>query len=98
MRGGAELGARQLQEAVPTQEVDGGHLLALAAVEARQAAADGLAGLHQALGAVLAVPLVAGARLQQDHRRRVLAEQPAGRARGKMAYCSLFGFTTEGGF
>lgn len=83
MRGGAELGARQLQEAVPTQEVDGGHLLALAAVEARQAAADGLAGLHQALGAVLAVPLVTGAGLQQDHGWRVLAEQPAGRASGE---------------
>lgn len=80
MRCGAELGARQLQEAVPTQEVDGGHLLALAAIEARQAAADGLASLHQALGAVLAIPLVAGARLQQDHRWRVLAEQPAVRA------------------
>lgn len=97
MRGGAELGARQLQVAVPTQEVDGGHLLALAAIEARQAAADGLAGLHQALGAVLAVPLVAGARLQQDHRRRVLAEQPAGRANGETTYCYCLHLMKNGG-
>lgn len=76
MRGGTELGAWQLHVAVPTQEVNGGHLLTLAAIETGQAAANRLSGFHQALSTVLAVPLVAGTRLQQDHRRRVLAEQP----------------------
>lgn len=75
MGGRAEFGARQLHVSVSTQEVNGGQLLAFAAVEARHAAADGLPGSHQALGAVLAVGLVTGAGLQQDHRRRVLAEQ-----------------------
>lgn len=78
MRRGPELRARQLHESVSTQEVNGGHLVTFAAVETGHAAADGLPSNHQALGAVLAVGLVAGAGLQQDHWRRVLAEQPAG--------------------
>ena len=77
MRCGAELRAWQLHVPIPAQEVNGGNLLTFAAVETGHAAADGLPSNHQALGAVLAVGLVAGAGLQQDHWRRVLAEQAA---------------------
>lgn len=77
MRGGTELRAWQLHVPIPTQEVNGGHLLTFVAVETGHAAADGLPSNHQALGTVLAVRLVAGAGLQQDHWRRVLTEQPA---------------------
>lgn len=75
MRSGTELRARQLQICIPTQEVNSGHLVTFDAVETGHAAANGLPSNHQALGAILAVRLVAGARLQQDHRWRVLTEQ-----------------------
>jgi len=55
MRRGTELRARQLHVSIPTQEVNGGHLVTFVAVETGHAAADGLPGNHQALGAVLAV-------------------------------------------
>lgn len=72
-----EFCARQLHVPIATQEVNGGHLVAFAAIETGHAAADGLPGNHQALGTVLAVGLVAGAGLQQDHWWWVLAEQAA---------------------
>lgn len=55
MCGGTELRARQLHVPIPTQEVNGGHLVTFVAVETGHAAADGLPGDHKALGAVLAV-------------------------------------------
>lgn len=75
--GGAELGAGQLHVAIATQEVNRGHLVTFAAVETRQAAAHGLPSHQQTLGAILAVGLVTWAGLQQDHWRRILAEEPA---------------------
>lgn len=83
MCGGTELCAWQLHVAIPTQEVNGGHLVTLAAIETGHAAADGLPSYHQALGTVLAVRLVTGARLQQDHWWRVLAEQPTAGGGGR---------------
>lgn len=74
---GAEFRARQLHVRVTAQEVNGGHLVALVAVETGEAAADGFPSNYQTLRAVLAVRLVTGARLQQDHWWGVLAEQPA---------------------
>lgn len=78
MRGGTELCAWQLHKPIPPQEVNSGHFVTFAAVEAGHAAANGLPSNHQALGTILAVRLVAGARLQQDHWRRVLTEQTTG--------------------
>lgn len=82
MSRGTELRAGKLHVPIPTQEVNRGHLVAFVAVETGHAAAHGLPGDHQALGAVLAVRLVAGAGLEQDHWRRVLAEQAAVRKEG----------------
>lgn len=76
MRCGTELCAWQLHVPIPTQEVNSGYLVTFAAVETGHAAANRLPSNHQALGAILAVRLVAGTRLQQDHWRRVLTEQP----------------------
>lgn len=77
MRGGTKLRSRQLHVAVPAEEVNRGHLVTFAAVETGHASTDGLPGNQQALGAVLAICLVARAGLQQDHWRRILAEEPA---------------------
>lgn len=74
---GAELCAWQLHVPVPTQEMHSGHLFTFAAIETGHAAANRLPSNDQALGTVLAVRLVAGTRLQQDHWRRVLTEQAA---------------------
>ena len=71
--------AWQLHVPIATQEVNSGYLVTFIAIETRHAAADGLPSNHQALGAVLAIRLVAGAGLQQDHWRRVLTEEPTGR-------------------
>lgn len=68
--------AWQLHVRIPTQEVNSDHFITFVAIETRHAATDGLPSNHQALGTILAIGLVAGARLQQDHWRRVLAEQP----------------------
>lgn len=76
MCGWTELFSWQLHVRVTTQEMNSGYLSTFAAIETRHAAANGLPGNHQALGTVLAVRLVTGAGLQQDHRWRVLTEQP----------------------
>lgn len=73
----AEFSSWQLHIPITTQEVNSGHFVAFAAIETGHAAADGLPSNHQALGAVLAIGLVAGAGLQQDHWWRVLTEEPA---------------------
>lgn len=72
---GAELHAGQLHKGITAQEVNGGRLVTFAAVETGHAAAHGLPGCHDALGTILAIWLVAGAGLQQDHWRRVLTEE-----------------------
>lgn len=77
MSSGTEFGAWQLHIPIATQEVNRGHLVAFAAIKTGHAAAHRVSSRHQALGSILAVGLVAGARLQQDHRWRVLAEQTA---------------------
>ena len=77
MRGGTEFRTWQLDISIPTQEVNSGHLVTFAAVETGHAAADGFPSNHQALGAVLAIGLIAGAGLKQDHWWRVFTEKPA---------------------
>lgn len=75
---GPDLGGGQFHVGVLAHEVDGDELLAARAGEARGAAAGGLLLHHDALRPILALVLVAGAGLQQDHGRGVLAEEPAG--------------------
>lgn len=50
-----ELCAWQLHVRFTTQEVNSGYLVTFAAIETGHAAANGLPGNHQALGAILAV-------------------------------------------
>lgn len=74
---GPDLGGGQFHVGVLAHEVDGDKLLTPGAGEARGAAAGGLLLHHDALGPVLALVLIAGAGLEQDHGRGVLAEEPA---------------------
>lgn len=81
----ADFGRGQLHVGVLAHEVDGDELLAALAREAGEAAAHGLVLHHDALGAVLALVVVARARLQQHHRRGGLAEQPAAETKGRQS-------------
>lgn len=74
---GPDLGRGQFHVGVLAHKVDGDELLAPWAGEAWWAAAGGLLLHHDALGPILALILVAGAGLQQDHRWGVLTEEPA---------------------
>ena len=71
-----QLGAWQLHVPVATQEVNGSHFVTFITIETRHAAADGFPSNHKTLGTVLAIGLVTGAGLQQDHWWRILTEQP----------------------
>lgn len=76
---GPGLGGGQFYIGVLAHKVDSDELLTPRASEAGGAAAGGLLLYHDALGPVLALVLVAGAGLQQDHGWGVLAEEPTGR-------------------
>lgn len=76
---GPDLGGGQFHIGVLAHKVDGDELLAPRAHEAWGAAAGGLLLHHDALGPVLALVLVTGAGLQQDHGWGVLTEESAGR-------------------
>lgn len=79
---GPDLGGGQFHIGVLAHEVDGDELLAPGAGEAWWAAAGGLLLHHDALGSILALVLVTGAGLQQDHGWGVLTEEPAARGEG----------------
>lgn len=71
----ANFGWRQLHVGILPDEVDCDELLALLSSKAGEAAADGLLVCHDALGTILALVVIAGARLQQNHRRRSFTEK-----------------------
>lgn len=79
-----DLGGGQFHVGVFAHKVDGDELLAPRAGEARGAATGRLLLYHDALGPILALVLVTGTGLKQDHGWGLLTEEPAGRRGEKM--------------
>lgn len=92
----ANFGWWQLHIGILPNKVDCDELLALLPSKASEAAADRLVVRDDALGPVLALVVIARARLEKNHRRRSFAEQSTAERDEKKKQPQLSPFLKEG--